>query len=725
MRRRWQLCRPAAPMRGLPTAFLLTAAFVALAFVTRLLCLDQQQSTVFWAADGAMVVALLVLPGRLSAAVLAFCFGANLLLNLITRYTPFESVLFCVLNVTLSVVVAFFTRRHCGATTDLSRPRRLASFVVIALVSASLEAGFGKLLNGGFATSVDVNDWLQWTVCDGFGLVVSTPALMLCFSATSQLSHGDARMVERWLLLSAAVVLSFVSFAFARSPSFLLVYPLLVSIAFRAGPAWVLVSSLLISTIASGMTAHGWGPLAYLAPPHILLGQGMVQPFVISLFLAAVPANAALGEKRRARHRLLRMKDDIEHAATHDPLTGLANRELFRRRLVSMLRQAAPFATVFVDLDRFKEVNDTMGHAAGDQLLRIFSDRLLAAAAEGTTVARLGGDEFALLTWASGQGALDNLCEQVLNAARTPILLDGGPAHVSASVGVAYRRDGADTASKLMRRADLALYAAKAAGRDNFVVFSGEMDLAARTRSELEAELRAALAGGVELELRVSARVDANGRPTGAAVVLRWAHPTRGVLPAAQIVAIAEEAGLFMALGEWVLGVALDFAHAHPRLRVAVPVSALQLRHANFVAGTLRALETAGVAGNRLELEITERALMADPDTICGKLATLRDAGVRVALQDYGRGFSSVAHVHRRAVDRVVIDRSFVAGIGVAREATAIIRAIIQLGRGMGLETTADGVETEAQLAFLRGAGVAEFQGALIEAAAALAPETA
>ncbi len=722
MRRRWQLYRPAAPRRGLRTALLLTAAFVALAFVTRLLCLDQQQSTVFWAANGAMVVALLVLPGRLAALVLALCFAANLVLNLITLYTPYESVMYCVLNVALSLAVAFFTRRHCGATTDLSRPRRLLSFVVIALVAASLEAGAGELLSGGFATSVDVNDCLQWVVCDAFGLLVSTPALMLCFSPTQQLSHGDARPLERWLLLGGAVVLSFVSFSFARSPSFLLVYPLLVSIAFRAGPAWVLVSILLISTIASGMTAHGWGPLAYLAPPHLLLGQGMVQPFVISLFLAAVPANAALGEKGRARLRLLRMKDDIEHAATHDPLTELANRELFRRRLASMLRAGTPFATLFVDLDRFKEVNDTMGHAAGDQLLRIFAARLLEAAGQANTVARLGGDEFALLAPCGGQDTLDDLCARVLNAARTPILLDSGPAHVSASVGVAARREDAETASELMRRADVALYAAKAAGRDNVVVFSEAMDLASRTRSELEAELRAALAGGVELELRFNAKIDASGHHTGAAAVPRWAHPARGVLPAAEIVAIAEEAGLVMALGEWVLRGALDVARAQPWLRVAVPVSTLQLRHANFVAGTLRALEAAGVAGDRLELEITEAALMAEPELVRGKLTTLRRAGVRVALQDFGRGFSSVTRLHGSAVDRVIIDRSFVTGIGVGREATAIIQAIIQLGRGMGLETTADGVETEAQLAFLRSAGVAEFQGALIGAEAADLP---
>ena len=713
MRHRWQLYRPAAPARGLRTALLLTAAFMALAFVSRLLCLDQQQSTVFWAANGAMVVALLVLPGRYAALVLTLCFATNMALNLVTRYTPLASLQYCTLNIGLSVAVAFFTRRFCGATTDLSRPVRLVRFTIIALACAGAEAIGGHLMDEGFATTVAINDALQWALCDGFGLLIATPALMLCVSSQNQLSHGDASRLERWLLLTTAVVLTLVSFTFARSPGFLLVYPLLVSIAFRAGPAWVLVSILLIATVAAGMTAHGLGPLVYLAPPGFLLSQGMIQPFVISLFLTAVPANAALGEKRRARQRLLRMKNEIEHAATHDPLTGLANRELFRRRLAALLRSGAPFATIFVDLDRFKEVNDTMGHAAGDQLLRIFSARLLAAAEQANTVARLGGDEFALLATA-GRGELDDLCEQVLNAARTPILLDEGPAHVSASVGLAARREGAETASGLMRRADLALYAAKAAGRDNVVVFSRAMDLAAITRSELETELRAALAGEGELAVGFEARIDASGRQIGATSVLSWAHPVRGFIPAAQIVAIAEEAGLIMALSEWILRAALDYARARPRLRVAVPVSALQLRHANFVSGTLRALHAAGTPPDQLELEITEAALMAEPDKVRGKLTTLRAAGVRIALEDFGHGFASVTQLHRASVDRVIIDRSFVAGIGGGREATTVIQAIIQLGRGMGLETTADGVETEAQLAFLRDNGVVEFQGALI-----------
>lgn len=487
MRRRWQFYRPAAPVRTLRTAMLLMAAFVALAFVSRLLCLDQQQSTVFWAANSVMVVALLVLPGHVAALVLALCFAANVALNLVTRYPPLTSLRYCALNIALSLAVAYFTRSFCGATTDLSRPRRLGRFTVIAMACAGVEAAAGELMGGGFSLATSFNDWLQWTLCDGFGLLIATPALMLCFSSQNQLSHGDAHLLERWLLLTSAVVLTVVSFAFARSPSFLLVYPLLVSIAFRAGPAWVLVSILLIATAAAGMTAHGLGPLSYLAPPHLLMGQGMIQPFVISLFLTAVPANAALGEKRRSRRRLMRMKDEIEHAATHDPLTGLANRELFRRRLASMLRQEASFATIFVDLDRFKEVNDTMGHAAGDQLLRIFSARLLEAAGQAATVARLGGDEFALLApLATPDAAPGDLCRQLLDAARAPILLDDGPAHVGASVGVAIRLDGArchGTASELMRRADLALYAAKAAGRDTMMVFSEAMDPALRRRS--------------------------------------------------------------------------------------------------------------------------------------------------------------------------------------------------------------------------------------------------
>ncbi len=714
-RRRWQLYREPGPPHRLRAAILLVAVFTALMLVTRLACIDSHNSTVFWPANGVLVVALLSLPWRFSAPVLAACLFLNLVVNVFSNYSAFDDVLYSFLNVVVSLTAALLTRNCCGARIDLSRFRRLTAFGVIAFLSAGLEATLGELIDpGGTTKAVALNDGLQWTLCDGFGLLIATPAILLCIVGTDAAYPCDAGRSERWLLLVAAACLTAVSFSVTRSPTFMLIYPLLILTAFRAGPRWVLASILITSLISAALTAHGYGPLALLSSRSFLLGQGMVQPFLVSIFLCAVPANAALGEKSRAVRRVLQMKEAVEHAATHDSLTTLVNRDLFRRRLDNLLRGGTAFAVLYIDLDRFKLVNDTMGHNAGDQLLRIFSTRMLALVDRDVTVARFGGDEFAMLVPCHPDRAgVAEICRGVLEVARTPFPLSVGPAHVGASIGLAVGPNGTSDPSELMRRADIALYAAKAAGRDGYRVFCDELDQASRDRVRLKADLETALGSADQLRLAYQVKVGADDVVRGVEALLRWHHPTRGLMSTQDTIVLAEETGLIVPLGTWVLREALGFAARWPTLTVAINVSPVQLRHPGFVGGVLELLRASPVGHGRIELEITETALMDDVDGIAGRLSALRAGGLRIALDDFGTGFSSLRHLHCCGVDRVKIDCSFVKALGHSEKAAAIVRAVIQLGHAMGLQVTAEGVETDGQRSFLIAADIDELQGYL------------
>jgi diguanylate cyclase (GGDEF)-like protein len=694
------------------TALLLVALFVALAFAARLLCMDANETSVFWPANGALVVAMLVLPWRLSLLVSVLCFAANIALNTLTSYTPFDSFLYSAMNIFSSYVVALLTRRYCGAATDLSRIRRLATFCVIAFLSAGLEAALGDTLHPYHGILADaLNDWMQWTICDGLGFVLATPAILLPIKSTIGFYPCEASRPERWLLVIAAFSLGILSFLFARSAVFVLIYPLLILTAFRAGPPWVLSSILITAVISAGFTAHGYGPLNYLSSGKILLGHDIVQGFLISIFLATVPANNALGERSRAARRLMQIKAVVEHTATHDVLTRLVNRSLFRQRLGALLRHNMCCAVILVDLDRFKQVNDTMGHGAGDELLRMFSARLLGVAGEAATVARFGGDEFAIILPCTDTSAAEDLCLRINEVARAPFLLGAGSAHVSASVGVAHSSGRGTDPGELMRKADIALYAVKAAGRDGYRAFTEDLDRSACERAEIEADLRVALETGGQLELHYQAKVGPDSSIRGVEALLRWRHPVRGLVAPGRVIAVAEETGLIVPLGNWILQEALAFAGRWPALHVAINVSPVQLRHPDFVTRTLQAVSDSCLPYGHLELEVTETALIDDLTVVNSNLATLRASGIRIALDDFGTGYSSLRHLHRCAVDRVKIDRSFVSGLEGGSEAAAIVRAVIQLGHAMGLQVTAEGVETELQRRFLLELGIDEMQG--------------
>ncbi len=707
--------RAAEPPRGWRTALLLVAVFAGLALTTRLASRNVAEFALFWPANGALVVAMILLPRRTCLVVVLLCVGINLALNVLANYTPFDNVICSLLNIFLSYLVAVLTRWLCGATTDLSRLARLATFAPIVFLSAACEAAIGEAISpAGSSFSAMLHDWLQWALCDGLGLLLATPAILLPMQTFRTKEQYPASLVERWLLLLAATTLTTVSFLFPQAPFFTLIFPLLVLTAFRAGPAWVQASILVIAIVSSGLTAHGYGPLAGLSSGDELRSYDLLQLFLISIFLTAVPANNALGEKSRATRRLLHLKALIEQSATHDSLTGLVNRHLFRRRLDAMLACGMKCAAILIDLDRFKHVNDTMGHPAGDELLRAFGKRLTDVASETMTVARFGGDEFAILV----RGSMDEpeqkrLCRRINDVARASFPLERGLAYVSASVGLAFAAETGLDASELMRRADIALYAVKSSGRNNYRLFSEDLLQATNDDAAIEEDLRRALKSDGQLQLYFQPKVDTENTIKGVEALLRWDHPTRGVIPSNRVIAVAEETGLIIPLGSWILREALAFAVRWPQLNVAVNVSPVQLRHANFIEEILQAYHAAPVSYGRLELEVTETALIDDINVVSGRLAALRSAGIRIALDDFGTGYSSLRHLHRCAADRVKIDQSFVHGLDGNNEAAAIIRAVIQLGRAMGLQVTAEGVETEAQRRFLLEAGVDEMQGYL------------
>jgi EAL domain-containing protein (putative c-di-GMP-specific phosphodiesterase class I) len=294
-----------------------------------------------------------------------------------------------------------------------------------------------------------------------------------------------------------------------------------------------------------------------------------------------------------------------------------------------------------------------------------------------------------------------------------PFSLECGLAHVSASIGFARTPQNGASVGEVMRRADAALYAAKAAPQEGYRVYNDALDRTVRRKAEIEADLREALRSPGQLRLEYQPKVDRDNTIVGVEALLRWRHPTLGLMPAHQVIRLAEETGLIIPLGAWVLQEALAFAGRWPHLNVAINVSPTQLRHSTFIADLLQAYQAAPVAYGRLELEVTESALMDDINGVNGALAALRGAGIRIALDDFGTGYSALRHLHRRAVDRVKIDQSLINGLGVGNEAAAIVRAIIELGRAVGLKVTAEGVETPAQHRFLLDCGVDELQGSL------------
>jgi diguanylate cyclase (GGDEF)-like protein len=414
-----------------------------------------------------------------------------------------------------------------------------------------------------------------------------------------------------------------------------------------------------------------------------------------------------------------RTEAKIAHMALHDTLTGLANRALLNEHLghaLARTKRGECLAVHILDLDHFKQVNDTLGHAAGDKLLQTVANRLQELVREGDTIARMGGDEFAIVQFGLSQVAdATALARRVVTATAEPCDIGGHQVVSGASIGIAVAPMDGTTTDQLMKNADLALYRAKSDGRSTFRFFEPGMDAQMQERRELEQDLRRALAAG-EFELYYQPLSNlADDRITGFEALIRWHHPGKGIVSPAAFIPLAEETGLIVPIGEWVIRQACATAAQWPSdIRIAVNISPAQLRSPNLVQVIVGALAASGVAADRLELEITESVLLQDGETTLSTLYRLRELGIRVAVDDFGTGFSSLSHLQRFPFDKIKVDRSFVGSIIDNTCSLNIVRAVAALATGLGVIATAEGVETQAQLEAVRAEGCAEMQGFLL-----------
>lgn len=411
-------------------------------------------------------------------------------------------------------------------------------------------------------------------------------------------------------------------------------------------------------------------------------------------------------------------EERIHFLAHHDPLTGLANRASFDRRLdleiESHRKTQQRFAMLCLDLDRFKEVNDIFGHSAGDHLLQKAAERLSSALDDGQMIARLGGDEFAvIMPGLRNPVQACRLAERLLQALEGR--QDGSPFDlVSVSIGIAVYPDDAPSRATLLSNADAALYRAKKEGRGIYRFFESTMSDEVRERRMIEHDLRQAIEKN-EMSIAYQPQTYIGTQEvTGFEALLRWNHPVRGEISPATFIPIAEESGVILKIGEWVMRESCREATNWGRpLKIAVNVSALQINNPNFVSLVQEILTRTGLAPDRLELEITEIVLIRDPDRALQTLTQLKNIGVSIAMDDFGTGYSSLSNLRNFPFDKIKIDRSFVRAIDINKQAATIVRAVLGLGRGLGLPVIAEGVETSGELAFLNAEGCREAQGYL------------
>ena len=411
-------------------------------------------------------------------------------------------------------------------------------------------------------------------------------------------------------------------------------------------------------------------------------------------------------------------QERISHLAQHDALTDLPNRSAFNAALAERLERAqkasTSFAVLSLDLDRFKDVNDVFGHPVGDMMMRATAERL-AAEADGAFVARIGGDEFMILMPddARREDVL-SLAERLVEAIGKELEVDDYLPHVGLSVGIAVYPDDGPDAATLLANADSALYRAKREGRGRVCFFETEMDRELRDRRLLQHDLRQAMEQN-ELQIYFQPQARMDGEIVGFEVLLRWKHPTRGFVPPDQFIPLAEENGLIIQIGEWVLREACREAASWPRpLQVAVNLSPVQFQAGDLERSIHQVLLETGLAPTRLEVEITEGVLIGDFGRAVNLLRRLKALGIRIAMDDFGTGYSSLSYLQSFPFDKIKIDRSFILNLGATPQSAEIVRAVLSLAHALHIPVVAEGVETESQRAFLAGETCEEMQGYLI-----------
>jgi diguanylate cyclase (GGDEF)-like protein len=437
---------------------------------------------------------------------------------------------------------------------------------------------------------------------------------------------------------------------------------------------------------------------------------GMLTAGAIALFLA--------WRLRRSSLSMLASERHARRLAYHDTLTGLPNRALFDHRLNAALEsvklEETEAALLFLDLDRFKSVNDTLGHRAGDELLQQAAGRLLQAVGPDGTVARISGDEFAVLI--SGDKVLDastDLAGRLVAALAAPFYLGEESVYVGVSIGIAVSPEAATEREDLLRKADIALYEAKKRGRGCYKAFSSTMDEIVKQRRAIEADLRRAMVQGQGLRLAYQPLYSSDGIMTGAEALLRWSHPVHKDISPPLLITIAEETGQILQLGDWILREACGMARDNDIPWIAVNVSPVQLRDENFAERCLAIIKEVGVSPERIQIEITETVLVDNPELAAATFRKLRAKGILIAIDDFGTGYSSMSYLQDYPVDRLKIDRTFVNALSDGTKGKAIVAAMMEMARALKLDVTAEGVETNDQREMLYELGCREMQGYL------------
>ncbi|MFD2190764.1 putative bifunctional diguanylate cyclase/phosphodiesterase [Pistricoccus aurantiacus] len=492
------------------------------------------------------------------------------------------------------------------------------------------------------------------------------------------------------------------------------------------------VAALIMAVGISGM--HYTGMAAAILPENMLdQAQGGIssdQLAIVIALLATCIMLAALmisiydshlsSRNAQLAHSLQQANRELKDRVYRDPLTQLPNRLLLEERLDTLLAQAnSAFAVLFVDLDRFKSVNDSFGHQVGDELIKCAASRLVATIRETDTVARVGGDEFMVLaTKSSEHQGFTSLARRIVSTLDKPFQIADSIVKVSSSVGISLYPEHGEDKHALMTHADAAMYCAKERGRNNFQFYEHDMTSLAERRALLERRLRLAIENDT-LSLGYQPKVDViTGEITGVEALLRWKDEELGTVTPDEIIPLAEDTGLILPLGEWVLRTACRYSagqvqKADSALPVAVNISAIQLNNRHFIDLVKQVLRETGLPAENLELELTESALIQNPDHALRVLNELRELGVKLSIDDFGTGYSNLAQLKRFPLDRLKIDRTFMSGVTSDTQDAAIVQAVVALALSLGLQVVAEGIETEDQLSFIRDLQGHEYQGYL------------
>jgi len=451
-------------------------------------------------------------------------------------------------------------------------------------------------------------------------------------------------------------------------------------------------------------------------PGRVLLT--IILPLVaLGVILTWLLSKIMFGRLKRASAALAQREFEARHEAKHDALSGLPNRGHMVDKIEKFLnsyiarRNGQRALSAYIDIDRFKDVNDTLGHEAGDELIKLVAHRLSTRLRPNDFLARFGGDEFVILCAPAGTEAGESLIERIQEAFQSPYVIKGQTLNVTASVGLAVAPDNGSTADELMRHADIALYEAKSQGRDRAIYFNAKMAEEVEHRRSIELDLRAAMENE-ELDLHYQPVISCStGAVVGVEALLRWQHPLYGSMPPAEFIPVAENAGLLPAIGEWVLDRAMTDAKLWPDLEVAVNLSPVQFRHVGLEAMLQRLIVKHAAEPNRFVLEITEGVLLEATDRVNMILDAIREMGFKTALDDFGTGYSSLSYLCNFQFDKIKIDRSFINSISRVDTTRTIIKSVVTLGRSLGMSIVAEGIETPYEAAMMTRFGCTELQG--------------